>query len=202
MIDTQEYGYLGVALAVGWESMGIPIPCETGLSQQRCRRALAWGDGMVAKAPGDRPPDVDQPHLYSWPVVIGLDLNPAHKNKGQNYDEHHTQNACRRRSPSCRIRPCGQCPDKAMKKFPSLLLAMALAVSFSSPLMAKSQSPSMTQSHISKGLQSQKTTPIQRNSKSAAQGNVSDIPMNQPECKKAGGTWSDQTLTCNRKGKL
>jgi hypothetical protein len=70
------------------------------------------------------------------------------------------------------------------------------------PLMAKSQSPSTTQSHTSKGLQSQKTTPIQGNSKSAAQGNVSDIPMNQPECKKAGGTWSDQTLTCNRKGKL
>jgi hypothetical protein len=82
------------------------------------------------------------------------------------------------------------------------LLTLALAVSFSSPLMAKSQSPSMTQSHVSKGLQSQKTMPIQGNSKSAAQGPVSDRPMNQPECKKAGGTWNDQTLTCNRKGKL
>jgi hypothetical protein len=41
-----------------------------------------------------------------------LDLNPAQKNKDQNYDQHHTQNACRRWSPSCRIRPSGQCPDK------------------------------------------------------------------------------------------
>jgi hypothetical protein len=89
-----------------------------------------------------------------------------------------------------------------MKKFPSLLLSLALAASFSSPLMAKSHSPSLTQGHMSEGLQSQKTRPIRSNSKSAAQGNVSDIPMNQPECKKAGGTWNDQTLTCNRKGKL
>jgi hypothetical protein len=80
-----------------------------------------------------------------------------------------------------------------MKIFTSLLLTLALAVSFASPSMAKAQ--------MSKGLQSQ-TKPIQSNSKSAAQGTVSDIPMNRPECKKAGGTWNDQTLTCNRKGKL
>ena len=88
-----------------------------------------------------------------------------------------------------------------MKRFPSLLLTLVLAVSFGSPLMAKSQSPSMPKGEVSKGLQSQ-TKPIQSNSKSAVQGNVSDIPMNQPECKKAGGSWNDQTLTCNRKGKL
>jgi hypothetical protein len=80
----------------------------------------------------------------------------------------------------------------AMKVFLSLLLTLALAVSFASPSMAKAQ----------KGLESQAKPPIHSNSKSAAQGPVSDIPMNQPECKKAGGTWSDQTLTCNRKGKL
>jgi hypothetical protein len=89
-----------------------------------------------------------------------------------------------------------------MKRFPSLLLALVLAVSFASPLTAKVQSPSTPKGQISKGLESQAKPPIQSKSKSAAQGPVSDIPMNQPECKKAGGTWNDQTLTCNRKGKL
>ena len=79
-----------------------------------------------------------------------------------------------------------------MKVFLSLLLTLSLAVSLASPLMAKAQ----------KGLESQAQPPIHSSSKSAATGNVSDIPMNQPECKKAGGTWSDQTLTCKRKGKL
>jgi hypothetical protein len=89
-----------------------------------------------------------------------------------------------------------------MKRFTSLLLTLALAISFAQPLMAKSQSPSMSKGHISKGLEYQTKQPIQSNSKSAATGPVSDIPMNQPECKKAGGSWNDQTLTCNRKGKL
>jgi hypothetical protein len=89
-----------------------------------------------------------------------------------------------------------------MKRLLSLLLTLTLAVSLASPLMAKGQSPSMAKGQTSKGIQSQTTPPIQSKSKSAAQGNVSDIPMNQPECRKAGGTWSDQTLTCNRKGKL
>ena len=89
-----------------------------------------------------------------------------------------------------------------MKKFASLLLTLALAMSFAQPLMAKSQSPSMTKGQVSKGIQSQTKPPIQSNSKSAAQGPVSDTPMDQPGCKKAGGNWSDQTLTCNRKGKL
>jgi hypothetical protein len=89
-----------------------------------------------------------------------------------------------------------------MRKFASLLLALALTISFGQPLMAKSQSPSMTKGQVSKGIQSQTKPLVQSNSKSAAQGNVSDIPMNQPECKKAGGTWNDQTLTCNRKGEL
>ena len=31
MIAAQEYGYLGVALAVSLESMGVPIPGETAL---------------------------------------------------------------------------------------------------------------------------------------------------------------------------
>ena len=31
MIAAQEYGYWGVALAVGLESMGVPIPGETAL---------------------------------------------------------------------------------------------------------------------------------------------------------------------------
>jgi hypothetical protein len=82
-----------------------------------------------------------------------------------------------------------------MKVFSALLLSLALAVSFASPSMA-------TKAQMSKGLHSQTKPPIHSNSKSTATGNVSDIPMNQPECKKAGGTWSDQTLTCNRKGKL
>jgi hypothetical protein len=92
--------------------------------------------------------------------------------------------------------------ETQMKRLPSLLLTLALAVSFASPLAAKTQSPSLPKAQTSKGLQSQTTPNSQSKSKSAAQGNVSDIPMNQPECKKAGGSWSDQTLTCNRKGKL
>jgi hypothetical protein len=32
MIAAQEYGYLGVALAVSLESMGVPIPGETELN--------------------------------------------------------------------------------------------------------------------------------------------------------------------------
>ena len=79
-----------------------------------------------------------------------------------------------------------------MKVFPSFLLTVALAVCFASPSMAKPQ--------MSKGFESQTKPPI--HSKSAASGPVSDAPMDQPGCKKAGGNWSDQTLTCNRKGKL
>ena len=81
-----------------------------------------------------------------------------------------------------------------MRKIPALLLTAVLALSFGSPLMAKEQ--------MSKGLQSQTKPLAHSNSKSAVQGPVSDIPMDQPGCKKAGGTWNDQTLTCNRKGKI
>jgi hypothetical protein len=81
-----------------------------------------------------------------------------------------------------------------MRKIPALLLTVVLAVSFGSPMLAKEQ--------MSKGLQSQTKPLAQSKSKSAAQGPVSDIPTDQPGCKKAGGTWNDQTLTCNRKGKL
>jgi hypothetical protein len=80
-----------------------------------------------------------------------------------------------------------------MKIFP-LLLSLILAESFAAPSIAKEQ--------MSKGLQSQTKPLAQGNLKSAAQGPVSDIPMDQPGCKKAGGSWNDQTLTCNRKGKL
>jgi hypothetical protein len=81
-----------------------------------------------------------------------------------------------------------------MRKTPALLLTAVLALSFGSPLMAKEQ--------VSKGLHSQTKPLAQSNSKSATQGPVSDIPMDQPGCKKAGGSWNDQTLTCNRKGKI
>ena len=34
MIAAHEYGYLGVALAVSLESMGVPIPGETALNSR------------------------------------------------------------------------------------------------------------------------------------------------------------------------
>jgi hypothetical protein len=33
-------------------------------------------------------------------------------------------------------------------------------------------------------------------------GVVSDVPRNRPECKKVGGSWDDQTNTCNEKKKM
>jgi hypothetical protein len=49
----------------------------------------------------------------------------------------------------------------------------------------------MAKGQMSKGLESQTKPPIHSTAKAAATGNVSDIPMNHPECKKAGGTWSE-----------
>jgi hypothetical protein len=36
MNSLQEYGYWGVALAIGLESMGIPVPVRQRLLGQRC----------------------------------------------------------------------------------------------------------------------------------------------------------------------
>ena len=87
-----------------------------------------------------------------------------------------------------------------MKILLSLLLSLTLAGSFAAPSIAKEQMLKGLHSHT-KPLQSQ-PKPLAQSNKSAAQGPVSDIPMDQPGCKKAGGTWNDHTITCNRKGKI
>lgn len=71
-----------------------------------------------------------------------------------------------------------------MKSF-TTILALTLAVALASPAMAAKKS-SMSKSE-----------------KSAPSGTVvSDIPLNKPDCKKAGGSWSGQTNTCNQKSKM
>jgi hypothetical protein len=73
-------------------------------------------------------------------------------------------------------------------KFVSPIMALALAVALTSPVLAAKGSMPKGATHLG--------------TKSAAAGSViSDIPRNQTECKKASGTWDDQTLTC-KKGKL
>jgi hypothetical protein len=73
-------------------------------------------------------------------------------------------------------------------KLLSPILALALAVALASPVMAAKGNMPKGSAHLG--------------SKSAAAGSVtSDIPRDKTECKKAGGTWDDQTITC-KKGKL
>ena len=81
-----------------------------------------------------------------------------------------------------------------MKTLPCILLSSILALTFAAPSIAKEQ--------MSKGLHSQTKPLAQSQSKSAAQGPVSDIPMDQPGCKRPVERGTTQTLTCNRKGKI
>jgi hypothetical protein len=65
------------------------------------------------------------------------------------------------------------------------ILAVALAVGFATPSFA------------AKGSMQKKSE------KSAAIGKLaSDFPRNRMQCKKVSGSWSDQTNTCNEKGKM
>ena len=66
------------------------------------------------------------------------------------------------------------------------ILALALAVGFAMPSLAAKGS-------MQKGA-------MQKSEKSAVAGKLaSDFPRNRIECKKVGGSWSDQTNTCNEK---
>jgi hypothetical protein len=73
-------------------------------------------------------------------------------------------------------------------------LVLVLAVAFGSPVLAASDPVTAetykapTHKKAMKGM--------------SESGIVSDIPRNRPECKKVGGTWDDQTNTCNEKKKM
>jgi hypothetical protein len=87
-------------------------------------------------------------------------------------------------------------------------IALALALALSSPALAASEkskgaggpkaaaadtykAPAQKSKKAMKGMTSERRA-----------GVVSDVPRNRPECKKVGGSWDDQTNTCNEKKKM
>ena len=77
--------------------------------------------------------------------------------------------------------------------------AMALMVAFAAPSFAATQHSKMLGHHQAQASKTLKNSP---NSQSASNGPVSDIPRDRIQCKQVGGSWSDQTNTCNEKSKM
>jgi hypothetical protein len=83
-------------------------------------------------------------------------------------------------------------------------LVLVLAVAFGSPVLAASDP--VKAGHHKSTLATAETYKAPTHKKAmkgmSESGIVSDIPRNRPECKKVGGTWDDQTNTCNEKKKM
>lgn len=81
--------------------------------------------------------------------------------------------------------------------------AIALMTASAAPSFAATQHSKLLGNHRHQAQASQTLNKgAKSNSRSASNGPVSDVPRDRIQCKQVGGSWSEQTNTCNEKSKM